>query len=81
MRAEKLVILTMPLMQIMMNSCIVLVMWFGGGMIARGTFAIGEFVGLHLLHHPNSYVLDDVVGGLYDAGAIPSFRDPYQRGA
>ena len=44
-RAEKLVILTMPLMQIMMNSCIVLVMWFGGGMIARGTFAIGELSG------------------------------------
>ena len=45
-RAEKLVILTMPLMQIMMNSCIVLVMWFGGGMIARGTFAIGELSGV-----------------------------------
>ena len=41
-RAEKLVILSMPLMQVLMNLCIVLVLWFGGGMIAQGSFAIGE---------------------------------------
>ncbi|MGJ4849116.1 ABC transporter ATP-binding protein [Bacillota bacterium Meth-B3] len=44
-RAEKLVVLGMPLMQLCMYGCIVAVMWFGGNMIAAGTFAIGEMSG------------------------------------
>lgn len=40
--AEKLVILNMPIMQILMNLCIILVLWFGGKLIAAGDFEIGQ---------------------------------------
>lgn len=40
--AEKLVILNLPIMQILMNLCIVLVLWFGGKLIAAGGFEIGQ---------------------------------------
>lgn len=45
MRAEKLVVLAMPLMQLLMYGCIVAVMWFGGNMIAEGSFQIGAMSG------------------------------------
>ncbi|MEG1193388.1 MAG: ABC transporter ATP-binding protein [Clostridia bacterium] len=44
-RAEKLVNLMMPVMQLVMNLSIVMVLWIGGTMIAGGTFAIGELSG------------------------------------
>ena len=42
LRAEKLVILNMPIMQLCMYGCILAVLWFGGKMVIGGTFAIGE---------------------------------------
>ena len=41
-RAEKIVILNAPLMQILMNGCIVAVLWFGGRQIAGGTMELGD---------------------------------------
>ncbi len=41
-RAEKLVILNGPIMQLCMYSCILAVLWFGGNMIVDGTFQIGQ---------------------------------------
>lgn len=40
-RAEKLVQLNQPLMQICMYGCIVSVLWFGGRMVIDGSFQIG----------------------------------------
>lgn len=44
LKAEKLVILNMPLMQIIVYSCIVLALWFGGRMIAFGNMQTGELI-------------------------------------
>ena len=41
-RAEKVVILNSPLMQILMNGCIVAVLWFGGRQIVGGTMELGD---------------------------------------
>ncbi len=41
-RAEKLVILNGPVMQLCMYACILSVLWFGGNMIVEGTFQIGQ---------------------------------------
>ena len=43
-RAEKLVVLSMPLMQIAMYSCILLVLWLGGRDILGGTLLTGELI-------------------------------------
>ncbi len=40
--AEKLVILTMPFMQLCMYTSIVAILWFGGHMITGGTMLIGD---------------------------------------
>ena len=42
--AEKLVILTMPLMQLVIYTCIILSLWFGGRMVAFGNMKTGELV-------------------------------------
>ncbi len=41
-RAEKVVLLNSPLMQILMNGCVVAVLWFGGRQIAGGTMQLGD---------------------------------------
>lgn len=41
-RAEKVVILNMPIMQITMYACIVAVIYFGGNMVIDGDFLVGE---------------------------------------
>lgn len=40
--AEKVLILSNPIMQIASYSCIVLVLWFGGGLVMRGDMQTGE---------------------------------------
>lgn len=40
--AEKLVILNMPIMQLLMYGTTVAVIWFGGNMVIKGTFLIGQ---------------------------------------
>lgn len=40
--AEKLVILTMPIMQICMYSSIIAILWFGGNMAMKGSMGTGE---------------------------------------
>lgn len=40
--AEKLVILTMPIMQFCMYSCIIAILWFGGNMAVGGTMETGQ---------------------------------------
>lgn len=42
--AEKLVILNLPLMQIIVYSCIIVALWFGGRMIAFGNMQTGELI-------------------------------------
>ncbi len=42
--AEKLVVLTLPLMQLVMYACIIVVLWFGGRMIAFGDMQTGELI-------------------------------------
>ena len=40
--AEKLIILNMPIMQFVVYSCILSVLWFGGNMIIQGNMEIGQ---------------------------------------
>lgn len=40
--AEKLIVLNMPIMQFVVYSCILSVLWFGGNMIIQGNMEIGE---------------------------------------
>lgn len=40
--AEKLVILTMPIMQFCMYSCIIAILWFGGNMAVGGSMETGQ---------------------------------------
>lgn len=42
LKAEKIVIMNMPVMQLIVYSCIVAVLYFGGGMVIDGTFQIGQ---------------------------------------
>ena len=44
-RAEKLIILNMPIMQLVMHGSIVAILWFGGKMIVGGTFDLGLMTG------------------------------------
>ncbi|MDE7293061.1 MAG: ABC transporter ATP-binding protein/permease [Oscillospiraceae bacterium] len=41
-KAEKIVIMNMPVMQFVVYSCIVAVLYFGGNMVIGGTFEIGK---------------------------------------
>ena len=43
-KAERLVIFTMPVMQLVIYFCIVSVLWFGGNMIIAGSMHTGELV-------------------------------------
>lgn len=40
--AEKLIVLNMPIMQFVIYSCILSVLWFGGNMIIQGNMEIGQ---------------------------------------
>lgn len=42
--AEKVLNFNMPIMQLVMYGCIVLVLWFGGGQIIAGTMQTGELI-------------------------------------
>ncbi|PKM84615.1 MAG: ABC transporter [Firmicutes bacterium HGW-Firmicutes-11] len=44
-KAERIVIVTMPLMQLVMYACMIAISWFGGNMIIGGTMLTGEFMG------------------------------------
>lgn len=43
--AEKITILSNPLMQLIMYSCIIAILWFGGNMIVVGNMQTGELIG------------------------------------
>ena len=43
-RAEKIVIFNMPIMQLMMFACIIAILWFGGNMIIAETMQIGQLI-------------------------------------
>lgn len=43
-RAEKVVICNMPIMQITIYSCIVAILWYGGNMIIAGTMLTGQLI-------------------------------------
>ena len=44
-KAEKTVILNMPVMQFVMYGCMIAVAWFGGGMIISGDMTTGQLMG------------------------------------
>ena len=44
LKAEKIVILNMPLMQLVVYACIIVVLWFGGKMIVVGKMQTGELI-------------------------------------
>ena len=44
MRAEKVVIFNMPIMQLSVYACIIAILWFGGGLIANGSMETGELI-------------------------------------
>jgi ATP-binding cassette subfamily B protein len=44
-KAERIVVVTMPLMQLVMYACMIAISWFGGNMIIGGTMLTGEFMG------------------------------------
>jgi ATP-binding cassette, subfamily B, multidrug efflux pump len=41
-RAEKLIILNNPIMQLSMYGCILAILWFGGNLVMEGSFEIGQ---------------------------------------
>lgn len=43
-RAEKIVIINLPVMQLSIYSCIIAVLWFGGNMIIAGSMQTGELI-------------------------------------
>jgi len=43
-RAEKIIIFNMPIMQFVMYGCMLTIMWFGGNMIIGGTMLTGELM-------------------------------------
>ena len=43
-RAERVLIMNMPIMQIVMYSCIITVLWLGGNLIAVGNMETGELI-------------------------------------
>lgn len=43
-RAEKIVIMNQPIMQLSIYSCIICVLWFGGNMIISGSMQTGELI-------------------------------------
>lgn len=45
MKAEKILVLNMPLMQFVMYACMIAISWFGGNMIIRGQMKPGELMG------------------------------------
>ncbi|NLB78845.1 MAG: ABC transporter ATP-binding protein [Clostridiaceae bacterium] len=45
MKAEKILVLNMPLMHFVMYSCMIAISWFGGNMIIRGQMKPGELMG------------------------------------
>ena len=44
LRAEKVVIFNMPIMQLSVYACIIAILWFGGNMIAAGNMETGELI-------------------------------------
>ena len=44
LRAEKLLICNMPLMQLVVYACIISILWFGGNMVIGGVMASGELI-------------------------------------
>jgi ATP-binding cassette subfamily B multidrug efflux pump len=44
LKAEKMLILNMPIMQFVMYCCMIAISWFGGRMIIGGTLLTGEFM-------------------------------------
>lgn len=43
-RAERVLIMNMPIMQIVMYACIIAVLWFGGNLIYAGNMGTGELI-------------------------------------
>lgn len=43
-RAERITILSNPLMQVVMYTCIIAILWFGGNMIVQGNMQTGELI-------------------------------------
>ncbi|MBO5137478.1 MAG: ABC transporter ATP-binding protein [Spirochaetaceae bacterium] len=43
-KAEKIIIFNMPIMQIMMYACIIAILWSGGSMVIGGTMQTGELI-------------------------------------
>ncbi|MBE7022103.1 MAG: ABC transporter ATP-binding protein [Ruminococcaceae bacterium] len=44
-KAEKIIICNMPIMQLVIYSCIIAVLWFGGNMVMVGSMGAGELMG------------------------------------
>ena len=44
LKAEKLIVMAMPLMQFVMYGCMIAISWFGGNMIIGGTMGTGELM-------------------------------------
>ena len=44
-RAEKIVICNLPIMQMTMYACIIAILWFGGHMIVAGSMLTGQLIG------------------------------------
>ena len=44
LKAEKLLVLNMPIMQFVMYGCMIAISWFGGNMIIRGAMETGELM-------------------------------------
>lgn len=43
-KAEKIIIFNMPIMQLMMYACIITILWSGGNMVIGGTMQTGELI-------------------------------------
>ena len=77
LRAEKLVILNSPVMQLCIYGCILAVLWFGGNMVVAGTFQVGKLSSFISYVMQTLTSLMDAVHGHHDVHHFNGFNAPY----
>jgi ABC-type multidrug transport system fused ATPase/permease subunit len=76
-KAEKTVILNMPVMQFVMYGCMIAVAWFGGGLIHFRLHDNRPTDGISQLRYTDFGFSDDAVDDLCHDGALESFAGTY----
>ena len=76
-RAERLLVISSPLMQITMYACIIAVIWLGGGACDRRAAGRGRPDELHRVHLADPHVADDDHDGVCQLRALLGLRQAH----